>query len=203
MSQPILMPFQDLSFNGDTFVNEEFLSLKEKYNIKYAIETGSCFYSTTEWLGENFDFVYTCEINYDFAKFGEHKILNKTNVTSVIGDSVEFIKFLRLPKEGRALFFLDAHWGDVCPLLDELTAISEKQTDTPPVIVIHDFYTGNEELGYDSYHAQPFTFEWIEPYINKIAENFGCEYTYYFNEKAIGAKRGVIYIVPKIKKNDK
>jgi hypothetical protein len=31
MEQPILMPYQDFSFNGDTHMNAEFLKLKQKW----------------------------------------------------------------------------------------------------------------------------------------------------------------------------
>jgi hypothetical protein len=198
MIQPILMPFQDLSFNGDVFANKEFLVLKKKYKVKNVIETGSCFYSTTEWLSENFDKVFTCEINNEFAKYGYHKVAEKENVIALIDDSVSFINKLEIAENERCLYFLDAHWGEVCPLLDELDAICKKTTTKPPVIVIHDFYTGNEELGYDSYNGQPFTYDWIQPHIKKIEESLACEYTYYFNDEAVGAKRGIIYLTPKM-----
>ena len=48
MSAPLLMPFQDLPFNGDSFVCREFLKIKEQLGITVAVETGSCMYSTTE-----------------------------------------------------------------------------------------------------------------------------------------------------------
>ena len=38
--EPVLMPYQTLPFNGDTFVEEEFLKLKERFNLSTAIEGG-------------------------------------------------------------------------------------------------------------------------------------------------------------------
>ena len=200
--QPNLMPFQELSFNGDTYINDEFLKLKQKYNLTTAIETGSCFYSTTKWLGENFDKVFTVEINEDFAKHGRHKIENMPNVTADIAESVQWLKELfawtskTVGVDDRCIFFLDAHWYGSCPLLGELDAIYGLVTTQPPVIVIHDFFTGNPQLGYDEYNGQPFTYEWIKPSIEKIEKTFDCTYGHHFNEHAVGAMRGVIYLYP-------
>ena len=67
MSVPILMPFQDLPFNGDSFVCKEFLKIKEQLGITVAVETGSCMYSTTKWLGENFNRVHTTELSAELS----------------------------------------------------------------------------------------------------------------------------------------
>lgn len=201
MSEPKLMPFQDLPFNGDTFITNEFLKLRDEYQLTTAIETGSCLYSTTHFLGLNFSKVYSVEINENFAKYGIHKVKHLPHVKTYIDDSILWMKTLVtsvLQPEDRCIFFLDAHWGDVCPLLFELKEISNIKTTLPPIISIHDFYTGNPELGYDKYKGQPFTWDWIKPNIEIIEKKLGCKYDFYFNEKAIGAKRGIIYITPKI-----
>lgn len=195
MQEPLLMPFQDQPFNGDSFVCEEFLQLRDKYDITTAVETGSCLYSTTKWLGYNFEKVYTVEINPDFAAYGIHKVSGMSNVNTRIGDSVVFIReTVEEIRDERTIFFLDAHWLQSCPLLAELEEISNMVT--PPVIVIHDFFTGNPELGFDSYNGQPFKFDWIAGHINAIENRLGVEYSFYYNTVAEGAKRGVIYIHP-------
>lgn len=199
--QPILMPFQDEPFNGDTFACEEFLKLKEQYNIKYAIETGSCFYTTTKWFAENFEQVFTVEINPDFAKHGKHKIADKNNVCAVIGDSVGFLKTLKdepfaIPDDASCIYFLDAHWLNHCPLIEELDVIS-KIKQHPPVIVIHDFKTDNPELGYDSYNGQDFDWEFIKYSVYVLELEFNCVYEYHYNKEATGAKRGIIYLTPR------
>ena len=138
MSEPILMPFQDHPFNGDIFICNEFINLKEKFKITTAIETGSCVYSTTKWLGLNFNEVFTVEVNKDFAVWGRDKIEGMPHVGAFIQDSVEFLK--ALPPKENAIFFLDAHWGDFCPLLSELEVIAKYKN---PVIAIHDFKVPN------------------------------------------------------------
>jgi hypothetical protein len=193
MSEPILMPFQSLPFNGDIFICNEFINLKEKFKIITAIETGSCVYSTTKWLGLNFKEVFTVEVNEDFAVWGRDKIEGMPHVGAFIQDSVEFLK--ALPPKENAIFFLDAHWGDFCPLLSELEVIAKYKN---PVIAIHDFKVPNEpNLGYDSINGQAFEFEWIKPSLEAIYGVDGYDYYYNSNEKSTEIKRGIIYITPK------
>jgi hypothetical protein len=198
MSAPILMPFQDLPFNGDTFVCREFLKIKEKLGITVAVETGSCMYSTTEWLGQNFDRVHTAELNAEFAQHGVHKISGMANVQPEIKDSVVFLKDLmnRLGKQDRVLYFLDAHWGHHCPLMEEITALLSSPTELPPVIAIHDWYTGDERLGWDEYNGQRFEYSWIEPKIKELEKAHGCIYTHYYNTESENGLRGLIYLIP-------
>lgn len=198
MSEPILMPFQDQPFNGDSFVCNEFLNLKKKHNVTTVVETGSCLFSTTKWFGENFDKVYTVEINEEFAKYGRHKVENLKNVKSYISDSVSWLYTLENElKHEKCIFFLDAHWGNDCPLKEEINAIGRLNLTHPPLIVIHDFYTGNPELGYDEYNGQPFTWDWILENVYFVGHRYSTIYDYYFNRQAEGAKRGLIYIEPK------
>ena len=199
MTEPILMPFQDQPFNGDTHICSEFLKLKDEFGIKVAVETGSCLYTTTKWLAENFEKVYTIEISEQFASCGRHKIECFTNVVNEIGSSETWLHTIADKlKDQSTIFFLDAHWGNVCPLLSELEAISTIKSNKPPIITIHDFYTGNPELGYDNYNGQPFTFDWIEPHIKALEQSFNCKYEHYYNTQAEGAKRGIIYIKPNL-----
>jgi hypothetical protein len=76
-------------------------------------------------------------------------------------NSVDFIGGIASQLDERTLFFLDAHWYNYCPLLDELAVIARHRL-RPAVIAIHDFVTGHpDQLGYDCYQSQPFTLEWI------------------------------------------
>jgi hypothetical protein len=198
MNPPVLMPFQDLPFNGDSYVCKEFLSIKEKYKINVVVETGSCLYSTTKWLGQHFEKVHTVELSAEYAQFGSYKVQNMPNVIPEINDSVSFMNGLmqRLSKEDRVLYFLDAHWGDNCPLMGELNALLNSPTDFPPVIAIHDWYTGDESFGYDTYNGQRFDYDWIKPVIEQLNKAHGCIYTHYFNTQGENGKRGLIYLIP-------
>lgn len=198
MSVPILMPFQDLPFNGDSFVCKEFLKIKEQLDITVSVETGSCMYSTTQWMGQNFNRVHTVELNADYAKHGAHKVADMQNVYPEINDSVLFLKELmgRLDKKDRVIYFLDAHWGNHCPLIDELNVLTSSPTELPPVIVIHDWYTGDDRLGWDEYNGQRFEYSWIESKIKDLENAHGCVYTHYFNTESENGMRGLIYLIP-------
>jgi hypothetical protein len=198
-----LMPFQEEPFNGDHFICEEFINLRDKYGIDTAIETGSCMYSTTKWLSKNFNNVWTVEINPIYADYGKHKIQGKANVYANVGmTSIDFIYnnlTHNLLKKEKCIFFLDAHWGENCPLLDELDGISNLGLENPPVISIHDFYTGDPVLGFDTYQNQPFNYDYVKKAVEKLEQNYSCKYDFYYNtgEKTAGAKRGIIYLTPK------
>lgn len=181
-------------YEGDEYIGIELKKLVDKYNINLIVETGTFLGGTTARLAELVDQVITTEIvkeNYDKScEFIKSKGLSN-KVTLVNLDSVEFLKGSQFKND--TLFFLDAHWWDACPLIDELICISNQQIR--PVIVIHDWKVpGRPDLGYDSYKGQDFTFEWIRESVESI---YGVDgYSYHYNDKAEGAKRGVIYIYP-------
>ena len=124
------MPFQELPFNGDRFVCNEFIKLKEKFGLNVAVETGSCLYSTTKWLGENFNNVHTIELSEEYSKHGIHKVSGMLNVHPQIGDSVSFLERMcqTLIFNDKCIFFLDAHWGQNCPLMQELDVLTKIKT---------------------------------------------------------------------------
>lgn len=204
MTQPVLMPFQDLPFNGDTFICKEFLNLRDTFQLNVAVETGSCFFVTTEWLANNFENVFTVEINNDFASYGVNRVADKKNVNYLVGwHSVAFLtQSLKLNPDDRVIYFLDAHWENDCPLLDEIQAISllkdKYGLKHAPIIAIHDFYTGDDSLGYDSYNGNRFDYDFIKGVILELQIAYGCMYSHKYNTEAEGAKRGIIYLFPDI-----
>lgn len=196
-SEPVLMPFQDQPFNGDTTITREFLALKKKFDIKVAIETGTCLGYTTLWLAENFDKVKSIEYNADYLAIAQNRLKDMYNVELIHGKSQLNLPSL-LGDGERTIFFLDAHWGSECPLEEELDIItwSTHCSPTQPIIAIHDFQVpDNPDLGYDNYKEQPFTFEWVKPKFDAI---YGQgKYNHYYNSELEGAQRGIIYVVPK------
>lgn len=196
INEPILMPFQDRPFNGDTFIEQQFIELKYLFNIKTVIETGTCLGYTTLWLSQHFDKIYTIELNKKYVDIARDKFLLHSNITSIHGNSEDIIRHIRI--EGNAMFFLDAHWGNNCPLLGELYSIHK--LGIKPVIAIHDFFVPDygEVLGYDQFKGQPFKLEWVSSILDKIYGVSGYDYHYNSLEKSAGAKRGIIYIYPKL-----
>ena len=199
------MPFQDQPFNGDTFIAEEFLKLKHRFELTTAVETGTCLGSTTIFLSNNFEKVYTIEINEAYLNIAQQKFISHKNIEVFKGDSATILAYQLNKISNRTIYFLDAHWHEKCPLKEELAAISN--AGLRPVITIHDFFVpGEVGLGCDSYNGQPFTIEWIKSSLDLIYNErriddrkVSDDYEYYYNsfERSAGARRGIIYILPK------
>jgi len=194
-SAPKLMPFQWEAFNGDSYTAEKFLALKKNFAITTIIETGTCFASSTLWMVNYFDSVVTFENNKKYFDIARARLNGSDNVDCMLLDSVTGLSLV-LPalRNENLMLFLDAHWLGNCPLLDELKVVADNKLK--PVIVIHDFKVPDHpELGFDVYGDIVFEWDYIKDGIEKI---YGVDsYTVEYNDKAVGAKRGVIFCYPK------
>lgn len=182
-------------YEGDSFIGLEIGKLVTKFQVEEIIETGTFIGSTTKRLLE-FAPVRSVEIVYRNYQQAVNNLENEQQDRLILafGNSVTLLKeWLPKIKDKSLLFFLDAHWHDYCPLLDEMKTIAEN--GIKPVIVIHDFKVPERpDLGFDSYKGQDFTFSYIKDAIELIYGHQG--YAFHYNEQAEGAKRGVIYIYP-------
>ena len=191
----LLMPFQNMAFNGDTFIEKEFLKLKEKFKITTAIECGSCVGGTAKWLGENFDKVWTIEVNDVFRNICLKRIEGLSNVDSVLCDTLNVLPSLLKQCDNHLIINIDDHWGDKFPLIDELKII--KESGLRPVLFIHDCKVPNEpKLGYDTWNGIEISYETIKPYLDEIYGVNGYSYHYNSDKESTEIKRGVIYIYP-------
>ena len=150
-----------LPFTDDTYVPLEFLKLKKEYDIQIAVETGTHQGSTTYWLAENFDSVFTIETNPTSLTNAKEYCKECNNITFLHGYSEVLMKEL-IPKikDKRTIFFLDAHGNMHCPTYDELNFI--KDMEVKPIIVIHDFYVPGKNFAW----GYEYKWENIEKYIN-------------------------------------
>lgn len=182
-----------LPFEGDTFIPNEIKKLRHFFSIVTAIETGSQYGATLEWLMTNFNHAEGCEINQEFYSTCKEKKLNISFQNSEI-----FIAsfFSRFNHKSTPLIYIDSHWHDTpCPLKNELKLLAEIKIK--PVIVIHDFKVPNHpELGFDSYDYE-LRFEEIESLLHEI---YPDGFDYHYNSEANGAMRGCIFIYPKLSK---
>lgn len=191
-----LMPFQMEPFNGDKFIQMKMAGFSIKFPDAIAIETGTCLGSSTLFLARHFKKVYTIEANRRYYAFSICRIeeAGANNVKIILGGSEAVLPIILFsePMPRDVVFFLDAHWGDFCPLESELLAISIAGIENP-IIAIHDWKVPASNLGYDSYNGQEFTLDWIRPSLEKIYPN-GFSYETNNDEEAMGARRGIIYI---------
>lgn len=179
------------AFAGDHNIKDEIIKLRDRFGIKTAIETGTHLGNTALELSEMFDDVISVEINEQY--FAEASVLVGDRVKLHLGDSRDVLSGLKFTDP--VFFYLDAHWG-VNPLLDEIRLAGK--VSPFPVIAIHDFKVPSG-FGYDTYDGQPYTFDWIE---SALMECYPHGFEYHYNTIAEGAKRGVIYVYPKIKDDD-
>lgn len=90
-------------------------------------------------------------------------------------------------------FFLDAHWTDNCPLLDELDEIA--RSGKRGCVLIHDFQVPGTDFGFDSMpDGRPFNLELIAPHLERIYGEGGYKVNY--PTQVAGAKRGWVSIEP-------
>lgn len=186
-----------LGFEGDTHLADAFKELIDLNGIEVVIETGTYRGATTAKLAEMVSQVHTIEVkaeNFDIARnFLNELGLIEERVFAHFGNSADILpRIIPYLDKKKILFFLDAHWEDYNPLLDELKIITD--FGLKPIIIIHDFKVPDRpELGYDSYKGQDYDFDWIKEALHNIyGENFFVQY----NEQATGAQRGVIFIQP-------
>lgn len=189
-----LMPFQEYPFNGDGYAVAEVLRLRAKHGLTHAFETGTCYGSTTLFFAEHFEQVITCEIHRPTFEIAAERLKDSPRVLNFLENSPDGIRHYG----GRylGLYFLDAHWGNVCPLFDELNAIAEM--NNRPVLMIHDWKVpGRPDLGYDHFpDGRPFELSAITDHLDAIYGEGGWDHHY--NDKAEGAKRGILYVEPKV-----
>lgn len=182
----------NLPFEGDTFIKNELIKLRDKFNLDYCIETGTQYGSTTLELCSIFGNAMTVEADYKYLKIASERLC-QTPVVIYSGKSENILPILR--NRNDTLYYLDAHGCETggCPLKEELQIIADKHLKNI-CIAIHDFKNPEHpEFGYDTYDYE-LCFEEIEPYLKQIYPN-GFEYHY--NSQADGAMRGIIYIYPK------
>jgi len=183
------------AFNEDIHMGEEFLRLKDKFDIKTVIETGTYHGMTTSWLSKNFEKVHTTEINKAYHAEAIKNLHGVTNVTFHLSDSVKALPNILKECNNKTIIFLDAHWYEN-PVLKELEMVA--QSGLKPIIAIHDFKNPNHpDYGFDIYPDQKIVYEWewVEAYITSIYGE--GKFQHYYNDKATGAKRGCLFTLPK------
>lgn len=196
-NEKVLMPYQSKPLNNDHFAAAEFIKLRDKFHIKKILELGSCVFGTTKWMSENFENVITVEISEEFRNIGLERVKGLKNITSYLGDSVSMLPVMLKDCDNRTIIFVDSHWYNNFPLLEELKLI--KASGLTPVIVVHDCLVPNEPaLGYDSYNGVDISFATMKPYLDDIYGADGYSYHYNSDAESTLVKRGIIYIYPKI-----
>jgi hypothetical protein len=105
-------------------------TLRQAASLKDFVETGTYLGNSLAWASENFQHVWTIEIDPGYLDAARARHAGLTNIHYVMGDSAAQLSKVLGQIEGPALCWLDAHAGagffapeDNCPLLEELKAV--------------------------------------------------------------------------------
>lgn len=184
-----------MGFEGDTIMKNRIKKLIADHGINLVIEGGTYLGGTARQFALMASEVVTIEINQAYFAKAVLNLALCSNVRQYHGDTVEILPAVLAEKKNKKiLFFSDAHWYDHNPMLAELEII--KHSGVKPIIAIHDFKVpGRADLSFDTYGGQDYEWEWIRESIEDI---YGVDgFTIEYNTQATGAKRGIIYIIPK------
>jgi len=112
--------------------SELMLQLKDRYELRDFIETGTYYGGTAVWAASHFDNVTTIEYSREIFEEAVARHGKVRNINFIFGDSRSVLNAI-VPKLSRpAIFWLDGHWSggqtygenDECPLIDEIYAIN-------------------------------------------------------------------------------
>lgn len=109
------------------------LFLKETFDLKIFVETGTFEGLSSNWASKYFEQVHTLELYEPYFKAASERFADCENINFILGDSrTELIKVLDEIKEP-AFLWLDAHWAkdadfgfeelEECPLREELEVV--------------------------------------------------------------------------------
>jgi len=190
MTQQEYMERNAKGFEGDSILEQEVRNLVSKHKINLILETGSMVGFTAKKFSQMAE-THSCEMKESNFK---QAVVNSPDTQFYLMSSPDFLRqMLALNKDKTILCYLDAHGPHTTPIIEELEVIAA--SGVKPVIVIHDFVNPNDKtMGFDSYQGQSYTLEWLMPYLEKIYRKVN----YYFNERAEGARRGVLFLEPQV-----
>lgn len=205
------MAFEKFPVNGDTFLQTEFLNLKQKFKSTCLIETGTYKGVSSLWFAAHFEKVITMEVNERFYKkaLENFKAAGAKNIEAHLGDSRKCLASVLsdfsgdLQKHTSIIFFIDAHWYEN-PVLRELELISEfsNRTDKQIVVVIHDMKNPHDPtMAYDKYPDQniSYEFEWVKDKLHPIFNNSRHGgFRYYYPKESAGARAGTLICIPAV-----
>ena len=176
----------------DTVMLARFKEIVAEYRIQAIIETGIHHGLSTVLLSEMAPTVFAIDNYWQSLMISAVNLTGRKNVVLCAGNSPDVLWALRSVLPDQTLYFLDAHWQDYWPLLDEIKTIKPGTG----VIVLHDIVVpSHPELGFDAYKGQPLDYAYVKDVLTQWSPTHRVEY----NTKSEGTAhpRGVAYIYPR------
>jgi hypothetical protein len=165
-------------FNSAPEIGALLNHLRDRYQITSVFETGTYMAATTQYFSLHFDEVHTVD-NIEYYFNNANKVFaDNPNVHRYMGSSeVVLNRILPSLTDKRMLFYLDAHWYGVWPLLDEIAAIAKTHKDNC-IIVVDDFKVpGRPDIYHDAYNNHECSYDYIKQALEKA---FSAGYTMHY-----------------------
>jgi hypothetical protein len=142
-------------FNGQTARQALFVDIIMKSRPRAIVETGTFLGVTTALMAQTGLSVYTIELHPRNCGFSRARFWRKRNVTLLQGDSRVSLRGLFDGPlyhlcDFTIFFYLDAHWNDDLPLLEEIDIVFDRCPLA--IVMVDDFEVPSDAgYGYDDY----------------------------------------------------
>lgn len=182
-------------FNAQTFRQQIFLELIRNINFSAIVETGTYRGTTAAYMHEFSQLpVYTVELSPEFYGYAKTRFRLHKKISLSHADSRAFLRRLSADADliGKQIFFyLDAHWGEELPLLEEIEIIFRNWRKA--VIMIDDFKVPDDKgYSYDDFGpGKALTLDYLSP-LNQLG--FATFFPSKRADLETGKKRGCVVI---------
>ena len=184
-------------FNGQPSRQALFRALMRQLEPAAIVETGTYLGTTTAFLAETGLPIFTIEANPRIYGYARAHLWRRRNVTLLHDDSRAALRTLfdgqLRDVTNRILFFyLDAHWNDDLPLLEELDIIFDRCQAA--VVMVDDFRVpGDAAYEYDDYGSgRVLTDDYISAIVAK--RRLVSHYPYTPGRAEGGSRRGCVVL---------
>lgn len=168
--------------------------LKRVYPITTVIETGTFEGSTTAFFARTFDEVHTIDISPQYSQIAQQRLISFSNIRFHLGSSEKILaQILPALKDEFVLFYLDAHWNEYWPLLDELEEINKTHHQHCIVVIDDVKVPGRSDVPFDAYKGHECSFEYAQAKIEKLFDGYSMHYLIPSNP----LMRAKLVIIPK------
>jgi predicted O-methyltransferase YrrM len=161
------------AFNSAPELTSLFAFLKKEYGIDTVVETGTCKGNTTILFSFLFDDVHTIEVNPEYYRHSSNVLKSFPNVRCYLGSSEKVLKSL-LPQlqHKPVLFYLDAHWNEYWPLLDEIEQIGKTHRDNCIIVIDDAKVPGRNDIKYEAHGDRECSLEYIESKLKEVSSSY-------------------------------
>lgn len=156
----------------DKVAREEMIKLRDRFNIRTLVETGTAHGIGARYWAQSFGEVMSCDISEKMLEVARRKVESLPNVFLVHQPSPDFLRdfseaYQKKGRQDTVLFLLDAHWYANWPILGELRALRDFRNCC---VVIHDFKVPG--LGYVSYGGQDLDLDYVKADLMAVNPHF-------------------------------